>query len=71
MPPAAARRRSGPSWAVVAVVVLLAAAIAVAVAVAMHRSTSDSSTSFRPGQPRLHPAKVEKDMRRLEQLVHR
>jgi eukaryotic-like serine/threonine-protein kinase len=71
-PPApAARRRTGPAWGVVAVVILLAAAVAVAVAVAMHRSSSDTSTSFQPGQPTLHPSEVEKDMRRLEQLVHR
>jgi len=65
------RARRGPSPAVIVLVVLLVAAAAAAVIVALQRNSSDSSTSFTPGSPRLHPSKVERDMRTLERLVHR
>jgi eukaryotic-like serine/threonine-protein kinase len=65
------RTRRGPTPAVVVLILLLVVAAAVAVAVALQRSSSDSTTNFTPGHPRLHPAKVERDMRNLERLVHR
>ena len=63
--------RRGPSPAVIVLVLLLVAAAVAAVIVALQRSSSDSGTSFTPGRPRLHPTKVERDMRNLERLVHR
>src|SRR4051812_27606486 len=65
------RRRAGPSPGVVVLVLLLVAAAVAAVIIALQRNSSDSTTSFTPGRPRLHPAKVERDMRELERLVHR
>jgi serine/threonine protein kinase len=68
-PGRAARR--GPSPAVVVLVVLLAAAAIAAVVIALQHNSSNTPTTFTPGQPRLHPARVERDMRNLEKLVHR
>jgi serine/threonine protein kinase len=65
-------RRTGPAPAVIVMILLLvAAAIAAAVIAVQRNNGSDSTTKFTPGQPRLHPAKVERDMRNLERLVHR
>jgi eukaryotic-like serine/threonine-protein kinase len=63
--------RRGPSPAVIVLVVLIVAAAVIAAVVALHHNNSGSSTSFTPGQPRLHPPKIERDMRHLEKLVHR
>jgi eukaryotic-like serine/threonine-protein kinase len=63
--------RRGPSAAVVVLVLLLVAAAAAGVIIAVHNSNSGSTTSFTPGQPRLHPPKIERDLRHLERLVHR
>jgi hypothetical protein len=73
-PAAAAARpsRTGPSAAVIVTILLLvAAAIAVAIIAVQRNNNSGTTTNFTPGQPRLHPAKVERDMRDLERLVHR
>jgi serine/threonine protein kinase len=67
---APAARRSGPSAAVLLLVLLLVAAVVTAVVLATHHSSSGSTTGFTPGKPKLHPAKVERDMRNLERLVH-
>ena len=72
--PAAAARpaRTGPSRAVIVMILLLvAAAIAAAIIAVQRNNNSGSTTNFTPGQPRLHPGKVERDMRNLERLVHR
>jgi eukaryotic-like serine/threonine-protein kinase len=63
--------RRGPSAAVVVLVLLLVAAAAAGAIIAVHNSNSGSTTSFTPGQPRLHPPKIERDLRHLERLVHR
>jgi serine/threonine protein kinase len=63
--------RRGPAPAVIVLVLLILAAAVIAAVVALQRNNSDSTTNFTPGQPRLHPAKVERDMRHLEKLVHR
>jgi len=68
--PARSARR-GPSPGVIVLILLLVAAAVAAVIVALQRNSSDSGTSFTPGRPRLHPTKVERDMRNLERLVHR
>ena len=70
---AAARpARRGPAPAVIVLVLLLLAAAVAAAIIAVHRnSSSDSTPGFTPGAPRLHPAKVERDMRNIERLVHR
>ena len=64
-------RRSGPSAAVIVLILLLVAAAVAAAIIAVQRNNNSGSTAnFTPGQPRLHPAKVERDMRDLERLVH-
>jgi eukaryotic-like serine/threonine-protein kinase len=64
--------RRGPSAGVIVLVLLLVAAAAAAAIVAVQRNnSSDSSPAFTPGHPRLHPAKIERDVRDLERLVHR
>ncbi|HET6816481.1 MAG TPA: serine/threonine-protein kinase [Mycobacteriales bacterium] len=70
-PLAPSQRRSGPSPAVIVFILLLVvAAIAVAL-VALRNNSSNTTTHFTPGKPKLHPAKIERDMRNLERLVHR
>ena len=64
-------RRRGPSAAVILLIVVIVAAIAVGAIVALNRNDTTGPTTFTPGKPKLHPAKVEKDMQKLEQLVHR
>ena len=70
--PAARPARRGPSAAVVVMILLLIAAAIAAAIIAVQRNNDNGSTAnFTPGQPRLHPAKVERDVRHLERLVHR
>ena len=70
--PVARPARRGPSAAVIVMILLLvAAAIAAAVIAVQRNNNSGSTTNFTPGHPRLHPAKVERDVRHLERLVHR
>lgn len=68
---AARPARRGPAPAVIVLVLLLLAAAVAAAIIAVHRNSSDSTPGFTPGHPKLHPAKVERDMRRVERLVHR
>jgi eukaryotic-like serine/threonine-protein kinase len=63
--------RKGPSPAVIVLILVLVAAAAAVVIVVLQRNTSDSTPAFTPGQPRLHPARIERDMRDVERLVHR
>lgn len=67
-PGAVVRRRRGPAVVVVVLVLLLAAAAAVAVVATNHKSNS-SGTTVQHGTPRL-PQPLERDLRRLENLVH-
>ena len=64
--------RRGPAPAVLVVILLLVvAAIAVAVVALRNNNNSGTTGNFTPGKPRVHPAKVERDLRNLERLVHR
>ena len=63
--------RRGPSAAVILLILLILAAAVIAAVVAVQRNNSGTTSTFTPGHPKLHPAKVERDMRHLERLVHR
>ena len=66
--PVSARRR-GPTPTVIVVVLLIAAAAAVAVVIAVQRS-GNSGGSVKHGTPHLQQPQLERDMRRIENLVH-
>jgi eukaryotic-like serine/threonine-protein kinase len=67
-PVAPARRRPAP--VVIVTALLIVAAVVVAVVIATQRNTSTSGTSVKHGTPTL-PQPLERDVRRLENLVHR
>ena len=66
-PPAPAQRRTGLWVALVAV--LIVAAAAVGIAIAKQQNNSATPANYVPGQPTLHPAQLEDQMRQLEKLV--
>jgi hypothetical protein len=67
--PAPVRRRRGPAPGVLVLVGLLLAAAVVAVVFALRSSDSGSGSGVRHGRPHLEQP-LEKDVRRLENLVH-
>jgi hypothetical protein len=73
MPPvtsAPVRTRRGPSPAVIALIVLIAVAAVVAAVYAVQHHNGTTSTTVHHGKPRLHQP-LERDLRHLEDLVHR
>jgi serine/threonine protein kinase len=68
--PAPVPVRRGRSRAAVAVILLIVVAVAAAVVIAVQRSGDDTTGSVKHGKPRLHQ-RLERDVRQLENLVHR
>jgi serine/threonine protein kinase len=69
-PAPVARRRRGPAPVVIVTALLVVAAVVVAVVIATQRNSSSPGTSVKHGKPILQQP-LERDVRRLENLVHR
>jgi hypothetical protein len=70
VPAPVAPRRRRPAPVVIVTALLIAAAVVVAVVIVTQRNTSTSGTSVKHGTPTLQQP-LERDVRRLENLVHR
>jgi hypothetical protein len=68
--PALVAGRRGPRPVVVVVIILLVVAVAAGVIVAVRSQNSGSGAGVKYGTPRLHQP-LERDVRRLENLVHK